>query len=111
VARSKDQDAWITVESYKSKGDKGELNLKIRGKKYGFPMSPKAFEAFKRKVKSSQKGALEMAGKYIRTKPKPPYKGEWQGRMSSYSRKNRLPLLGRAKKWDVSEAKRTYEEK
>ena len=111
MAQPKDQDVWISVESYKSKGGKGELNLKIRGKKYWFPMSPKAFEAFKRKIKGSQKEALELARKYVRVQPKPPYKGKWEGRMSSYARKNRLPLLGRTKKWDVAEAKRVYEEK
>jgi len=100
---------WVKVESYRSKGDKGELVLRIRDKKYWFPMSPKTFEAFERKVKGSQKDALTMARKYIRQAPEPPYKGEWKGRRSKYYRKNRPKGFGK-KRWDVSKAERIFED-
>lgn len=105
---------WLEVESYRSKGKRGELLVKARGKRLWFPMSVPAYQEFKKRLVDSQADAFAYAKQHVRSKAQvQPYKGEWRGAGSSYYRKNKLPTLSfeRKKEWDVGDAQRVFKEK
>jgi len=102
------KERWLKVESYRSRGSKGEMVLKARKKRYWFPISPKAYKVFRRKLSGSQSSALKFAKRYIRKGVEVPYKGVWKGTLSRYYMRNRLPRFIRSKRWDVSGDKRTF---
>ena len=96
------QERWLNVDSYKSRGMRGEMVLDVRGKKYWFPMPPKAYDTFRKKVRSSQSDALSYARTFIRSKKKNPYTGVWRGTKSHYVTRNKIPKGKKADPWDVS---------
>lgn len=100
---------WLKVHSYRSRRGRGELVLDARGKKLWFPMSVRAYQEFKDKLKGSQSDALAFAKSHVRSgSMREPYKGVWRGPRSRYYRRNKLPMLGRKRRWDVSDAKREF---
>ena len=100
---------WLKVEDYRSRKGRGELVLKARGKRLWFPMDPGSYKEFKTKLRGSQAEALAFAKQHVRSdKTEEPYQGTWSGAGSRYYRKNKLPMLGFKKKWDVSGARREF---